>query len=541
MRIVRIICVVFLAIGCSLTIPAQSRAQIAVGVSVRIGPPPLPVYVQPVCPGPDYIWTPGYWAYDYEDEDYFWVPGSWVLAPEPGFLWTPGYWGWSDGFYAWHAGYWGPVVGFYGGINYGFGYPGAGFYGGYWRGGSYYYNRSVTNVNVNVVHNTYNTTVVNNNTTFNRVSFNGGPGGASVQPTREELRAERERHVSMTPEQTQHIQIARDERTLRASVNHGRPDIVASPRAGEFHGRGPVENGRVEHANRPPDNRAENPNQSNRPGRLSDNGRSFPDRPGRSADNGGRGSSDRPPFARSSNGASSNTGQDPRHQRELDKMERQQDFERQKMQQRHDQEQQKLIRQNANQQRQDQLQRRQQQQVEQMNRKHNEQSQKLQERQQREENRRPNSNRPDNRTQSNRPDRQFEGSVRSSRDPVRPSDSSGRGFPDRPRSDRSSNGASWNPALEQKHQQELDRMRQQQDAERQRMQQRHDEEQQRMSRQNADQHRQDQLERRQQQQLGQMNRQHDQQSQRLEQRQQRETQKQENRRPNNNRPDRQQQ
>ena len=536
MRIARIICIVSLAIGCSLTIPAQSRAQIAVGVSVRIGPPPLPVYVQPVCPGPDYIWVPGYWAYDYEDEDYFWVPGTWVLGPEPGFLWTPGYWGWSDGFYAWHAGYWGPVVGFYGGIDYGFGYPGDGFYGGYWRGGSYYYNRSVTNVNVNVVHNIYNTTVVNNNTTVNRVSFNGGPGGVSAQPTREEVRAERERHVSMTAEQTQHIQIARNERTLRASVNHGRPDIAASPRAGEFHGRGPVENGRVEHANRPPDNRAENRNESNRPGRLSDNGRSFPDRPG--TDNGGRGSSDRPPFARSS----SNTGLDQKHQRESDKMQRQQDFERQKMQQRHDQEQQRLSRQNANQQRQDQLQRRQQQQLEQMNRKHNEQSQKLQERQQREdqrqENRKPNSNRPDNRNEPNRSGR-LSDNGRSF--PDRPgTDDSGRRFSDRPRSAQSSSGASWNPALEQKHQQDFDRMHQQQEAERQRMQQRHDQEQQRMSRQNADQHRQDQLQYRQQQQIEQMNRKHDQQSQRLEERQQRETQKQDNRKPSNNRPDRQQ-
>ena len=506
MRIARIICIVFLAIGCSLTIPAQSRAQIAVGVSVRIGPPALPVYVQPVCPDPDYIWTPGYWAYDYDDEDYYWVPGTWVLAPEPGLLWTPGYWGWNDGYYAWHAGYWGPVVGFYGGINYGFGYTGAGFYGGYWRGGSYYYNRSVTNVNVNVVHNTYNTTVVNNYTTVNRVSFNGGPGGVSAQPTREEFRAERERHVSMTPEQTQQIQIARNERTLRASVNHGRPDIAASPRAGEFHGRGPVENGRVEHANRPPDNRAENRPESSRPGGLSDNGRSFPDRPGRSADNGGRGSSDRPPFARSSNGASSDTRLDQKHQRELDKVQRQQGFERQKMQQRHDQEQQKLSRQNANQQRQDQLQRRQQQE-------------------------RPESNRPGGLSDNGRsfPDR-----------PGRSADNSARGFSDRPRSARSSDGGSWNPRPEQKHQQELDRMRQQQDAERQRMQQRYDQEQQRMSRQNADQHREDQLQRRQQQQIEQMNRKHDQQSQRLEERQQRETQKQENRRPNNNRPDRQQ-
>src|SRR6266571_3845063 len=152
MRIARLICSLLLIVGL-LAIPVQSRAQVAVGISVRIGPPVLPVYVQPICPGPGYIWVPGYWAYG--PDGYFWVPGTWVFPPEVGLLWTPGYWG--------------PEVGFYGGINYGFGYTGVGFFGGYWRGGTYYYNRSVTNVDVTVVRNTYNTTVVNNNTTINRL------------------------------------------------------------------------------------------------------------------------------------------------------------------------------------------------------------------------------------------------------------------------------------------------------------------------------------------------------------------------------------
>ena len=59
-------------------------------VSVAVGPPALPVYVQPIAPGPGYIWTPGYWAWS--PDGYYWVPGTWVLPPEVGFLWTPGYW-----------------------------------------------------------------------------------------------------------------------------------------------------------------------------------------------------------------------------------------------------------------------------------------------------------------------------------------------------------------------------------------------------------------------------------------------------------------
>ena len=81
------------------------------------------------------------------------------MAPEVGFLWTPGYWGWGDGGYVFYDGYWGPQVGFYGGINYGFGYFGHGFEGGRWDNGHFFYNRAVLNVNVNVIHNVYNTRV----------------------------------------------------------------------------------------------------------------------------------------------------------------------------------------------------------------------------------------------------------------------------------------------------------------------------------------------------------------------------------------------
>jgi WXXGXW repeat (2 copies) len=53
-----------------------------IGISVSFGPPALPVYEQPICPGEGYIWTPGFW--DYADDDYYWVPGTWVEAPQVG-------------------------------------------------------------------------------------------------------------------------------------------------------------------------------------------------------------------------------------------------------------------------------------------------------------------------------------------------------------------------------------------------------------------------------------------------------------------------
>jgi hypothetical protein len=171
------------AVWFAVVMVAMSSASFAqLRVSVTFGPPALPVYEQPLCPGEGYIWTPGFWAWSDDDDDYYWVPGTWVLAPEVGFLWTPPYWAGVDGGFVFYDGYWGPHVGFYGGIVYGFGYFGEGFEGGRWDGGRFFYNRSVTNVNVTVIHNVYNQTVVNNTTTINRVSYNGGEGAPPERP-----------------------------------------------------------------------------------------------------------------------------------------------------------------------------------------------------------------------------------------------------------------------------------------------------------------------------------------------------------------------
>lgn len=214
----------FLAIVSVLAFPAISSGSVF--VSVAIAPPVLPVYAQPLCPGPDYIWMPGYWGYG--PGGYFWIPGTWVLAPEPGLLWTPGYWGFANGLYVWHAGYWGPHVGFYGGVDYGFGYFGTGFVGGMWEGGHFRYNTAVMHVNPAVVHNVYvDRTVIHN--TANRASFNG-PGGITARPTAAEAAAEHDRHVSPTSVQTTHERNAEANRNNFASVNHGRPAVMATTR-----------------------------------------------------------------------------------------------------------------------------------------------------------------------------------------------------------------------------------------------------------------------------------------------------------------------
>src|SRR3984885_1729878 len=216
-----------------LSFSTESAAQIGIGIgiSVHIGPPALPVYAQPVCPGPGYLWTPGYWAWN-DVGGYYWVPGTWVVAPV-GMLWTPGYWGFAGGVYGWHAGYWGPHVGFYGGINYGFGYGGVGFAGGEWRGGRFAYNTAVVNVNTTVVHNTFVDRSVVHEDVGVRASFNGGPGGTSAVATAQERAAEHEEHVNATSEQMGHEHMASQDRSNFASENHGRPANPAISRVGQ--------------------------------------------------------------------------------------------------------------------------------------------------------------------------------------------------------------------------------------------------------------------------------------------------------------------
>jgi hypothetical protein len=57
-----------------------------------------------------------------------------------------------------------------------------------------------------------------------------------ARPTREELRADNDRHFEPTRMQFDHENGARGNRELWANVNHGRPAIAATARPGEFHG-----------------------------------------------------------------------------------------------------------------------------------------------------------------------------------------------------------------------------------------------------------------------------------------------------------------
>ncbi len=73
----RLLKYIFIAL-CLSFISYESHAQL---VSIRIGrpspPPPPRAAYRPSCPGPDYIWHDGRWAWDDYIRDYVWIAGFW--------------------------------------------------------------------------------------------------------------------------------------------------------------------------------------------------------------------------------------------------------------------------------------------------------------------------------------------------------------------------------------------------------------------------------------------------------------------------------
>jgi len=358
----RLIRTMFLALV-GLILSSASFAQVR--ITVAFGPPALPVYEQPVCPGDGFIWVPGYWAWD--GDDYYWVPGTWISAPEVGFLWTPPWWGWDGGVFLFHEGFWGPHVGFYGGINYGFGYFGEGFVGGRWDGGHFFYNRSVMNVNVVNVHNVYNETVINRNVTVNHISYNGGQGGIEARPTAQDEQAGFDRHLGPVAAQNEHVQAARNNPELKASKNAGRPPIAATDRPGAFSGKEVVAAKEAGGAYHPPANRGGDANEN------------------RGQPNNGNANvvhaKDLPPMEKP---PAPNTGipkLDQKYQQQQQKLAAQQDKQRQKLAQQQEKEDQRLAQRNADQATRQQTEQRHQQQTQELRQNHVQQQQRMVERQ----------------------------------------------------------------------------------------------------------------------------------------------------------------
>ncbi|HEY2117667.1 MAG TPA: YXWGXW repeat-containing protein [Candidatus Acidoferrum sp.] len=327
---------------------AASFAQVGIGISVSFGPPAIPVYEQPICPGDGYIWTPGYWSWDTDGDDYYWVPGTWILAPQPGFLWTPGYWAWGGSAFFFHEGYWGPHIGFYGGINYGFGYFGHGYEGGRWDHDHFYYNTSVNRVNTTIIHNTYNTRIENVN--VNRVSYNGGNGGIEARPSGEEQNYDREHHVGPVAAQNQHIQQARSNPELRASRNQGKPPIAATARPGDFRGEAVPAREAGAPYKAPEHTAGGNPN-----------------RPPNASNNNHASELQQHQYTATNSG---NAATDKKYQQQQDKLAAKQNQEHQKLQQQQEKEHQQMVQKSANDAQRQQMEQRHTQQTQQLEQKH---------------------------------------------------------------------------------------------------------------------------------------------------------------------------
>lgn len=235
---------IFLVSLLFIATPSTARAGVSVGISVYFGPPAIPVYYQPAAVSPNYIWTPGYWAWD---DGYYWVPGTWVPAPAYGLLWTPGYWAWNNGYYNWNQGYWATQVGFYGGVNYGYGYYGSGYYGGAWQGNQFRYNTAITNVDRGRINNVYSSRagVVDGSS---RVSYNGGRGGLTARATQNQLAVQRGHHVAATTVQVKHQSLAAQSRANFSTVNHGHPTVAAVARPLSSTNRPATQHAATQHA-----------------------------------------------------------------------------------------------------------------------------------------------------------------------------------------------------------------------------------------------------------------------------------------------------
>ena len=90
----------------SSTVTATAAAPTSTG-TVVVPPTPAPapqVEVIPVTPGPDYVWTPGYWSWT--AGGWIWLGGYWRYPPRPSHVWIGGHWTGHGHSHVWVRGYW---------------------------------------------------------------------------------------------------------------------------------------------------------------------------------------------------------------------------------------------------------------------------------------------------------------------------------------------------------------------------------------------------------------------------------------------------
>ena len=88
--------------------PVPSNPQAGI---VAPNEPPAAIAEKPAAEKPkgaQYVWIPGYWAWDTTRKDYVWVSGCWRVPPA-NMSWIPGYWNKTPQGWQWVPGFWIPT------------------------------------------------------------------------------------------------------------------------------------------------------------------------------------------------------------------------------------------------------------------------------------------------------------------------------------------------------------------------------------------------------------------------------------------------
>ena len=88
----------------TVTREVTTTGPVTRGVLVTQAPPAVRIETQTVSPGPNYVWTRGYWRWN--GATYDWAPGSWVARPRATAVWVDGHWLRRGSRWVWVAGQW---------------------------------------------------------------------------------------------------------------------------------------------------------------------------------------------------------------------------------------------------------------------------------------------------------------------------------------------------------------------------------------------------------------------------------------------------
>jgi hypothetical protein len=84
-------------------VAVEAPAAPAPEVVVQEAPPPPKTEVIVAAPGPNYVWTSGYWSWQ---GHWVWIGGRYVIRPHPHAVWVAGHWAHRGHGHVWIEGRW---------------------------------------------------------------------------------------------------------------------------------------------------------------------------------------------------------------------------------------------------------------------------------------------------------------------------------------------------------------------------------------------------------------------------------------------------